>query len=292
MASFSERLAAAVTTTNTPLCVGIDPFPDRLPGADPADSRADRARRALRFGRAILAACRGHVPAVKPQFAFFEQMGPEGMGVLATLLREAREAGLLVVGDAKRGDIGTTATAYAAATLGPDAPFPCDALTVSPFLGGDTLEPFVAAAREHAAGLFVLFRTSNPGSAQFQEPVADALAAWLTHAGRALTGPDGLSPIGVVIGATRREALSTWRGRLPHAWFLVPGYGAQGATAADCAAAFRPDGLGALIPSSRSLTFPDAPDAAWVADPGAFVSERIRQVRAELDGVVRCVAPP
>ncbi len=292
MAPFHTRLAEAVYYTTTPLCVGIDPHPELLPGADPADSRADRARRALRFGRAILAACRGVVPAVKPQFAFFEQLGPEGMAALATLMQEAREAGLLVVGDAKRGDIGSTATAYAAATLGPDAPFPCDALTVSPFLGTDTLEPFVSAARTHGAGLFVLFRTSNPGSAQFQDLAAPGLAAWITHTGRALADADGLSPIGVVIGATRRDALATWRDRLPHAWFLVPGYGAQGATAQDCAAAFRADGLGALVPSSRSLTFPDRPDAAWVADPETFVSERIRAVRTELKAVVRCVAPP
>ena len=150
----------------------------------------------------------------------------------------------------------------------------------------------MAAARTHGAGLFVLFRTSNPGSAQFQELAAPELAAWITHTGRALATPNGLSPIGVVIGATRRDALTIWRDRLPHAWFLVPGYGAQGATAQDCAAAFRPDGLGALVPSARSLTFPDRPDAAWEADPETFVSERIRAVRTELEAVVRCVAPP
>ncbi len=290
MASFSTRLTAAVQRTGTPLCVGIDPFPDRLPGVQPGDSRADRAACALRFGRAILAACRDVVPAIKPQFAFFEQLGPEGMGALATLLTEARAMGLLVVGDAKRGDIGTTASAYAAATLSPDAPFPCDALTVSPFLGADTLAPFVDAARTAESGLFVLYRTSNPGSAQFQEPVAAALAGWITATGAALADHNGLSPIGAVLGATKGEALARGRDDLPHAWLLVPGYGAQGATARDCAPAFRSDGLGALIPSSRSVTFPDVPTAAWVRDPATFVAERIRAVRAELEAVVRIPA--
>lgn len=288
MTPFSTRLATAVYATTTPLCVGIDPHPDRLPGADPADSRQDRARRALAFGRAILAAARGAVPAVKPQFAFFEQLGPAGMQALATLCAEAREIGLVVIGDAKRGDIGTTAAAYAAATLHEDAPFPCDALTVSPFLGLDTLLPFATAAHAGGRGIFVLYRTSNAGSATFQVGAEPAIRGWLNQG-----DPDayGLSPLGAVVGVTHVEALQAARVALPRAWLLLPGYGAQGGTARDAAPAFRKDGLGALIVAARSATFPEGPDARWETDPETFIAERIRAIRAEIDAVVQCVAP-
>jgi len=279
--SFAARLAAAVRRTRTPLCVGIDPHLDRLPGADPADTRADRAARALRFGRAVVSACAGRVPIVKPQFAFFEALGPEGMGALATVCAEAREAGLLVLGDAKRGDIGSTAAAYASATLGPDAPFPCDALTVSPFLGPESLEPFLDRARA-GSGLFVLARTSNPGSDTFQRPVADTLARWLGHAALGLPHADGFGPVGAVVGATHPDELGSWRRALPHSWLLLPGYGAQGATARDTLPAFRADGLGALVVSARAATFPDGPDATWAEDPAAWIASRVEALKADL----------
>jgi orotidine-5'-phosphate decarboxylase len=286
--SFSVRLAERVRATGTPLCVGIDPWPDRLPGVAKGAPRAELARAAEAFGRAVVDAVAGQVPAVKPQFAFFEQLGPEGMGALAAVATYARAAGLVVVGDAKRGDIGSTATAYAAATLAPDAPFPCDALTVSPFLGPDTLEPFLAAADANARGLFVLLRTSNPGSARWQAPVADDLAAWLTAAGAARQDAHGLSNVGAVVGATHPGALTQMRAALPHAWLLVPGFGAQGATAADLAPAARPDGLGALVVSARGATFPDTPDAAWAADPAAWIHARVARLVAEVRAAWPC----
>jgi orotidine-5'-phosphate decarboxylase len=281
-APFAARLAAAVRATRTPLCVGIDPWPDRLPGAHPGEDRAALAARAAAFGKAVVAAVAGQVPAVKPQFAFFEQLGPAGMVALAEVNAAARAAGLLVVSDAKRGDIGSTATAYAAATLAAGAPFPSDALTVSPFLGPDTLEPFLAAADAAGGGLFVLLRTSNPGSARWQLPVADDLAAWLTAAGAARAGADGLSNVGAVVGATHPGALAEHRAKLPHAWLLVPGFGAQGGTAADVRPAARPDGLGALIVSARGATFPDRPDPAYDADPTAWIRARVARIVAEL----------
>lgn len=278
--SFALRLAAAVRRTGTPLCVGIDPWPERLPGraALPSPAPAELAGLARRFGLAVVDACAGQVPAVKPQFAFFEAMGPAGVQALADVCAAARAAGLLVVGDAKRGDIGSTASAYAAATLGPDAPFACDALTVSPFLGPDTLEPFVAAARANGRGLFVLLRTSNPGSARWQAPVVADLAAWLAAQN---AGDDGYGPIGAVVGATHGEGLAL-RAQLPKTWLLVPGFGAQGGSAADARAMLDADGLGALINSSRGATFPAAPDPAYDADPVAWIRARVRATIAEL----------
>ncbi len=280
--SFASRLADGVRAVGTPLCVGIDPWPERLPGARAGDSRAVLAERAASFGHAVIAAVTGQVASVKPQFAFFEQLGPAGMTALADVCAAATAAGLVVVGDAKRGDIGSTAAAYANATLAPGAPFPCDALTVSPFLGPDTLEPFLAAADAAHGGLFVLLRTSNPGSARWQAPVVDDLAAWLTEAGAARQGPDGLSNVGAVVGATHPGALAALRASLPHAWLLVPGYGAQGCTARDMVAAARPDGLGALIVSARSATFPDKPDAAYDDHPTAWIRARVASIVAEL----------
>ncbi|MSQ00546.1 MAG: orotidine-5'-phosphate decarboxylase [Myxococcales bacterium] len=277
---FSARLSAAIVRTGTPLCVGIDPWADRLPGRRSL-LQADRSALAalsLRFGLAVVAACADVVPSVKPQFAFFEALGPAGMAALAEVCRAAQAAGLLVVGDAKRGDIGSTASAYAAATLGPDAPFPCDALTVSPYCGPDTLEPFVQVARAEHKGLFVLLRTSNPGSARWQAPVADDLAAWIEAQN---TDGDPYGPVGAVLGATHREAHDL-RARLPRTWLLVPGFGAQGGSAGDARALLHDTGLGALINSSRGATFPAAPDDAYDDDPAAWIRARVLETRAEL----------
>lgn len=282
---FSARLAVAVRTTRSPLCVGIDPWPERLPRLDVAgDDRPALARRALGFGRAILRACAGRVPIVKPQFAYFEALGPEGMSALARLCAEARAAGLLVLGDAKRGDIGSTAAAYAAATLHPDAPFPCDALTVNPFLGPESLDPFLAAADRHGAGLFVLLRTSNPGSETLQAPVRDTLVAWLRAEGERRRDASGLGPVGAVVGATLPKELPGLRADLPHTWLLLPGYGAQGAGPVDVRPAFRADGLGALVVAARSATFPEGDDPAWQADPEPFVRARIERIHRALAG--------
>jgi orotidine-5'-phosphate decarboxylase len=279
---FSEALTAAVRRTRTPLCVGIDPWPDRLPWPGLGTDRRALAARAEGFGLAVVRAVAGEVPAVKPQFAFFEQLGAPGMAALERVCHAAREAGLLVVADAKRGDIGTTAAAYAAAVFGPDAPFPADALTISPFLGPDSLTPFVDAADRHGGGLFVLLRTSNPGSARWQAPVRADLTRWLAENAALRTGSDHLSPLGAVVGATHPGELAEARAALPTSWLLVPGYGAQGGTAADVAPAARPDGLGALIVSARGATFPDRADPAWAADPEPWIRARVWSLVADV----------
>jgi orotidine-5'-phosphate decarboxylase len=219
---------------------------------------------------------------VKPQSAFFEACGPAGMAALQTVLRRAKELGLVTILDAKRGDIASTAAAYAEAAF---TALDADALTVNPYLGRDAVEPFIAAARRDGRGLFVLVRTSNPGAGLFQnltcdgrplyQHVADAVAAWNGES----IGACGLGDVGAVVGATHPAELKLLRERLPDVWFLVPGYGAQGGTAADVRAAFRADGLGAVVNSSRGVTFPFRPDDAnWEA----AVETAVRSAAAEL----------
>jgi len=261
------RLASAIRTTRTPLCVGIDPHPGQVAG-DPAAL--------TRFGRAVIAACVGRVPAVKPQFAFFEAAGWQGLQVLASLCEEARAAGLLVVADAKRGDIGTTAAAYARATLAPDAPFPADILTVSPFLGLDTLEPFVRTAREYDRGIYVL-RTSNPGSATFQDAAEGPLCEWLAM---------NADTSGAVVGATHPDAVRRLRGKLPDTAFLLPGYGTQGGSAESTrAAVFGRGGVSTLVAAARAATLPgpgDTDATGWHGDPAGWMADRIDALKVDL----------
>ena len=283
--TFSERLAAGVIQTNTPLCVGIDPWADRLPGRRslpalaPNAALADLARA---FGLAVVDASVGQVASVKPQFAFFEAMGVPGMQALADVCGYARERGLVVIGDAKRGDIGSTAAAYAASSLGGGAPFPCDALTVSPFLGPESVRTFLDAAIPARCGIFVLVRTSNPGSSAWQTPVYDDLTAWIATNAAALRDTNDLSPLGLVVGATKGAEIANVRERCPNSWLLVPGFGAQGGSAADARQALRSDGLGALIVSARAATFPSVPDEDYDRNPTNWIRRRIAATIIEL----------
>ena len=192
----------------------------------------------------------------------------------------ARAAGLLVIVDAKRGDIASTAAAYARAALHPDGPLAGDAMTVAPYMGTDTITPYLDICAEHGRGLFVLVRTTNPGSAALQhhgtprlaEIVADALARY--GADPALVGPSGMSSIGAVVGASAADEARTLRERMPGAWFLVPGVGAQGGTARDALAGARGDGLGALPVASRSVLFPSTEEQEMLAGVAAGVADR------------------
>jgi orotidine-5'-phosphate decarboxylase len=266
MPHFADRLADAVRRKGTALCVGLDPRRESLPVSlredDPAAAYEAFCLRVLEIVAPV-------VGVVKPQSAFFEACGPAGMAALQTVLRRAKDLGLVTILDAKRGDIASTAAAYAEAAF---TALDADALTVNPYLGRDAVEPFVTAARRDGRGLFVLVRTSNPGAGLFQDlacdgrpvyqHVADAVAAWN---GEHL-GTSGLGDVGAVVGATHPAELKLLRERLPDVWLLVPGYGAQGGTAADVRAAFRADGLGAVVNSSRGVTFPFRPgDANWEA---------------------------
>lgn len=284
MDSFPDRLAEAVTRHGT-LCVGLDPRPDLLPESFLPD--ADPAERIGQFCLRTLDLVRPHCGVIKPQAAFFELAGPPGMAAMQVVLRRAREMGFVTILDAKRGDIASTATAYAEAAFGPT--WDADALTVNPFLGADAVEPFVTAARSARRGLFVLVRTSNPGSGLFQNLVADGkplyrhVAAAVGQWNAAGIGSRGLGDVGAVVGATHPAELHDIRSALPHVWFLVPGYGVQGGTAAGVKAAFRPDGLGAVVNSSRGITFCFRPDEA---DWESKVRTAAENAQAELRAVL------
>ena len=268
---FAARLHAAVRTKQTPALVGLDPRFDWLPPdvlTHARDLHSDPIAQAAaafeEFCVRLIDVVAPLVPAVKPQAAFFEELGPDGCLALARVIRYARQMGLIVICDAKRGDIGTTAEAYARAYLaGADplaAPWHADALTVNPYLGRDTLEPFVKVASERGAGLYVLVKTSNPGSASFQDRVADGATIY-HHVGQVVedlaqqTADGEFGCVGAVVGATYPHELTELRAAMPHAPLLVPGYGSQGGAAADVAAAFTSNGLGALINNSRGINF-------------------------------------
>ncbi len=266
MNHFADRLVAAVRRCGNPVLVGLDPRCDSLPPAlRPAvpDDPAATAEAYRAFCCGVIDAVASLVPIVKPQAAFFEELGPAGMAALAEVVEHARGQGLLVLLDGKRNDIGSTATAYARGYLGasPASVWGADALTVSPYLGDDSLEPFVQTAGERGAGVFVLVKTSNPGGGAFQDLVADGrplyqhVAALVERLAVRTAGAGGYGAIGAVTGATYPRQLAELRTLMPHAWFLVPGYGAQGATARDVAGAFDRDGLGAIVNSSRGIIF-------------------------------------
>jgi len=263
---FSDRLAEAVLRAGNPLCVGIDPRWESLPTSFRQrydDTLDGRAHAYAEFGLRVLDLVAPYVAVVKPQSAFFEACGPAGFSAQQAILRRSRELGLISILDAKRGDIASTATAYADAAFGV---WDADALTVNPYLGRDAVEPFIQCARAKQRGLFVLVRTSNPGSGMFQnlqvkgKPLYENVAAEVGAWNRENLGACGLGDVGAVVGATHPQELRALRALLPEVWFLVPGFGAQGGRAEDIASAFRSDGLGALINSSRGITFPFQPD--------------------------------
>lgn len=263
--NFADRLQRAVEAAGTPALVGLDPhetlLPDEYADARRADApRAERAAAAADFCCALLDVVAGRVAAVKPQSAFFERFGADGAVAWERVLVRAHELDLLVVGDVKRGDIGSSAAAYAKGLLDPeDARHACDAVTVNALLGSDSVEPFVEVARKHGRGIFVLVRTSNPDSAMFQEhgtpPLSDVLAAAVDRWGSDDVGACGLSSVGAVVGATHPAELARLRRLMPRAVLLLPGYGAQGAGAADVVPGFLDGRRGALVNSSRGISF-------------------------------------
>ena len=265
MASFAQRLVHAVRSKGNPVCVGLDPRFGSLP-EDFQDSGGDlqsQAEAYATFCCQIIDVVAPMVPVVKPQAAFFEQLGPYGMVALGKVLDRAREKGLLTILDGKRNDIGSTAIAYAQGWLGTTSAWGADSLTVSPYLGDDSLEPFSDTALSRDCGIFVLVKTSNPGGGYLQDVkvpdpethVYGRVAAWVEKQAQASADESGWGAIGAVVGATYPAQLSAMRSAMPHAWLLVPGYGAQGGGAADVAGGFNEQGLGALINSSRGIIF-------------------------------------
>ena len=264
---FADRLTEAVDRKRSQLVVGLDPVVEHLPDElrrEAERGRADAASVFARFCCGIVDAVAPHAVAVKPQSAFFEALGADGVRAFEEVCDYARTAGLLVIADAKRGDIGSTARAYASAFVEPrgDAPPLADAVTVNPYLGGDSLEPFLAACRRSGAGLFCLVKTSNPGGADVQDAtLADGRRLWehvagLVHEwGGDLVGDRGLSAVGAVVGATFPREVAQARSLLPQAVLLLPGIGAQGGAPADVGAAFAAGPASALVSASRSVIY-------------------------------------
>ncbi len=296
MQPFADRLADAIRRCRNPVVVGLDPRYEQLPAPLQTQTAAplERAEAYRRFCCEIVDVVAGRVPAVKLQMAFFEALGPPGMNALAASIQHARKAELLVILDGKRNDIGSTAAAYAEAYLGLDSPWQADCLTVSPYLGDDALAPFVAAGHRQGAGIFVLVKTSNPGGRMFQDlvagerPVYRHVAGLVEELAAADVGACGYGVVGAVVGATYPEQLAELRHAMPHTWFLVPGYGAQGGGAADVAAAFDEQGLGAVINNSRAIIFAHArPEFAteaahsWQRAVERATDEMIEQLRSE-----------
>jgi orotidine-5'-phosphate decarboxylase len=267
VAHFADRLAEAVERKHSQLVVGLDPVPDQLPvelRGETVLGREHAAAACARFCCGIVDAVAPYAVAVKPQSAFFEALGSDGFRALEEVCDYASAAGLLVIADAKRGDIGSTARAYSAAFVEPRGEEPplADAITLNPYLGRDSVEPFLAASRRTGAGLFCIVKTSNPGSADVQDvALSDGRKLWQHVAelvrewGEELVGERGLSTVGAVVGATYPREVAEIRKLLPQSVLLLPGIGAQGAGPADVARAFTSGPAGALVAASRSVIY-------------------------------------
>jgi orotidine-5'-phosphate decarboxylase len=283
MTHFADRLCEAIRKKGNPLCVGLDPrwesLPDEIRNNHESESIRSVSQAFGEFSLHVLDIVAPLVPVVKPQSAFFEMLGPPGMMVLQVVLERARELGLITILDNKRGDIASTAAAYAEAAIGrvtfdqtQHAIWDADAVTINPYLGRDAVEPFLQTARRNGTGVFVLVRTSNPGAGLFQDLEAkttgstDAARPLFELVGEAVRGWSqenlgacGYGDVGAVVGATYPAELARLRAMLPEVFFLVPGFGSQGGSAADVQPALKADRLGAVINSSRGILFPRPP---------------------------------
>src|SRR5881275_1313348 len=250
--TFADRLATEVERKRSQLVVGLDPRPDLLP----VELRGDVAR----FCCGIVDAVAPHAVAVKPQLAFFEALGAAGIAAFDQVCQYAKRAGLLVIADGKRGDIGSTARAYSEAYIEGDPPR-ADALTVNPWLGRDSVEPFLGAVRRGGVGIFVIVRTSNVSGDLQDAVLKDGRPMWhhvaelVDEWGADTAGETGLSSVGAVVGATHPRAVAEARRLMPRTIMLLPGVGAQGASVADLARAFQSGPASALVAASRSVIY-------------------------------------
>lgn len=275
---FGDRLLEAMESKRSHVVVGLDPeygsLPPEIVASHPPEDYDDEAEMKAACYRAFLStllpALASEVCAVKIQIAYFEALGTPGYLSYEQTVGFAQSLGLLVIADVKRGDIGSTAEAYAKAHLDVAG---ADAVTVNPYFGTDGLEPFFKRCREQGKGAYVLVKTSNPTSSEIQDqllqsgrPVYDHVADLVAEWGRSAVGDRGYSSIGAVVGGTHPEQGASLRKRLAGVPFLIPGYGAQGATAADIAAMFDAEGTGAVVNSARAIlyAYKKAPSKYWV----------------------------
>jgi orotidine-5'-phosphate decarboxylase len=272
--AFTDRLAEEVGRKQSQLVVGLDPQPELLP----VELRGDISR----FCCGIVDAVAPHAVAVKPQLAFFETLGAAGMAAFDEVCLYARRAGLLVIADGKRGDIGSTARAYSAAYLEGDEPR-ADALTVNPWLGRESVEPYLAAARRYGAGFFCIVKTSNAGGDVQDVTLSDGAPMWhhvaklVAEWGQDLLGEHGLSAVGAVVGATHPRAVAEARKLMPQSVLLLPGIGAQGGRPADMAPAFRSGPASALVNVSRSLIYAFRDAGVEYREAAGAEAQRVKQ---------------
>ena len=268
---FIDRLIASIKQKNTPCIVGLDPALNRMPSnwlnnqeITAKSSIAAQAEAIYQYNLMVLDAIADLVPAVKPQCAYYELFGSAGFIALEKTIMAARDRDLLVILDVKRGDIASTAAAYAQSYLPsqPQRPYEADAITIVPYLGSDCLDPFFEEATKWGKGIFVCVKTSNPGASIIQEQqigdkyLYEIVADLIKPAAAKSIGESGYSGIGAVVGATYPEAAIKLRQQLPNSLFLVPGVGAQGGGNEGIKACFNPDGLGAVVSSSRAIMYP------------------------------------
>jgi orotidine-5'-phosphate decarboxylase len=291
-----------------PIAVGLDPTYAMIPEGMRAECRRAhgltlRAVAAMftEYSKKVIDGVYDLVPAVKPQIAMYEQLGPEGMWAYAETAIYAAEKGLIVIGDVKRGDIASTAEAYASHIAGVRIEtreyetWAEDAVTLNPYMGGDSVGPFLDACGKYDKGVFILVKTSNPGSADIQDrvladsglTVCEHVANLVSEWGAGLIGNRGYSRVGAVVGATFPEHGAALRKRMPHTFFLVPGYGAQGASGKDLRGFFDEDGRGCIVNSSRSII------AAWKNDAkfgegniGDAAREAVCKMRLDIEGAL------
>ncbi|MFN9992783.1 MAG: orotidine-5'-phosphate decarboxylase [Phycisphaerales bacterium] len=278
--NFADRLHAAISRSGSPACVGLDPVVENIPDQLKA-AHSDPISAVREFCRGVVHAVADSVPALKPQSACFERFGAPGVELLEETVQLAVKLGMVVVWDAKRGDIGTTSAHYAAAATRLGA----HAVTINGYLGRSGITPFL----DRDLGLFVLVRTSNPDSDEFQgltladgRSVAHAMADQVASIGAATIGSCGLSSVGAVVGATKSADATSLRERMPNQYFLVPGYGAQGGTAEDIRNMLRPDGTGVLVTASRSVIYAKGA-ASWDIN----IREAAKKLATELRAVTQ-----
>lgn len=275
MMNFADRLLAKIDEMNNPTVMGLDPLIEYVPdfickkylnGCGTVEEATGLA--ITEFNCRLIDSVKGVIPAIKPQFAYYEMLGVEGIRALKATIDHAKKAGMIVIADAKRNDIGPTATAYAKSTIGETvlidkssiSVFDADAVTINGYLGIDGVAPFIKECENAGKGIFILVRTSNPSAVDFQDlimengkPFYEAVAQKVVDWGKTTIGDSGYSSVGAVVGATWPQQASNLRIQMKNSIILVPGYGAQGGSAKAAAENFNADGKGAIVNASRSL---------------------------------------
>lgn len=265
-----DKLINKIKETNNPTVMGLDPRYDMLPNCikEKYSGSVEKITQGiLEYNKALIDATYDIIPAIKPQMAFYEMFGVEGIKCFKETCKYAKEKGMIIIVDAKRGDIGSTAAGYSNAYLGKtpmgeieESFYYADFLTVNPYLGSDGIKPFVEDCKKYDKGIFVLVKTSNPSSGELQDlklengkTIYETVGSLVENWGEEVRGENGYSSVAAVVGATYPEQLQTLREQMPHTFFLIPGYGAQGGKAEDIALGFDKNGLGGIINASRSL---------------------------------------